>query len=52
MNKHRKACDRIGWHQHYVERFNATLDVHAEQLACWFLFLHLAFDEPATELSP
>lgn len=50
MAKHRKACDRIGWHQHFVDRFNATQSKQAEHLACWFLLLHLAFDEPSTEL--
>lgn len=35
---------RLGWHEHFAERFNKTNDPRAEHLACWYLFLHLAFD--------
>lgn len=34
--------DRMGWHQFYADRFNKTGSTQAEQLACWYLFLHLA----------
>ena len=52
MAKPSKANDRIGWHRYYVGRYNQNQDRYAEHLACWFLFLHLAFDEPTTELQP
>lgn len=46
MAKYLKACDRIGWHRHYVDRYNTNQSQYAEHMACWFLLLHLAFDEP------
>ena len=33
---------RMGWHLHYAARFNNTGHAHAEQLALWYLFLHLS----------
>lgn len=47
--KHFKAptgSDRLGWHKHYVERFNKTEKADAEHLAIWYLLLHLAFGTP------
>jgi hypothetical protein len=35
---------RIGWHEHYVKRFNKTGSSGAEQMACWYLLLHLQLD--------
>lgn len=34
--------DRLGWHHYYASRFNKTQCWQAEQLACWYLFLHLS----------
>lgn len=39
------GADRLGWHRHYAKRFNKTGHPHAEWLACWYLFLHLAFEQ-------
>lgn len=36
--------DRLGWHQFYAKQFDKNGTEHAEHLACWYLFLHLAFD--------
>lgn len=33
--------DRLGWHQFYADRFNKNESPQAEQLALWYLFLHL-----------
>ncbi len=41
-------CDRLGWHKFYAKRFNKTGHPHAEWLANWYLFLHLAFDAEET----
>jgi len=38
------ANDRLGWHNYYTNQFNKNPSEHAEQLACWYLILHLAFD--------
>lgn len=38
-------CTRLGWHKHYANQFNRTGSKQAEQLACWYLLLHLAFGE-------
>lgn len=35
---------RIGWHRYYVKRFNKTELPEAEQMACWYLLLHLEHD--------
>lgn len=34
----------LGWHKHYVRRFNKTEHPDAEYLACLYLFFHLAFE--------
>jgi hypothetical protein len=34
--------DRLGWHKFYMNRFNKNPNWQAEQLACWYLFLHLS----------
>lgn len=34
--------DRLGWHQFYADQFNKTGSRQAEQLACWYLLLHLS----------
>ena len=41
--------DRLGWHHFYAKRFDAHVaagrsSAHAEQLAIWYLFLHLLED--------
>ena len=35
---------RLGWHHYYARQFCRNGSAHAEQLACWYLFLHLALD--------
>ena len=45
MTKARYPTTRLGWHKYYVARFNKTEHWQAEQLAMWYLFLHLAFDD-------
>lgn len=43
-NKPSKPDSRLGWYQHYVKRFDKTGHPHAEQMACWYLLLHLQHD--------
>jgi len=38
-------CTRLGWHRYYDKRFDKTGSQQAEQLACWYLLLHLAFGD-------
>lgn len=37
---------RVAWHKYYVNRFNKTGKPECAQLAMWYHFLHLAFDNP------
>lgn len=48
--KSNKPNTRLGWHRHYVKRFDKTGHPHAEQMACWYLFLHLQHDVSDIEL--
>lgn len=48
-NRYPMSNDRLGWHKFYAARFNKTGSWQAEQLSLWYLFLHLAFDEPAEQ---
>ena len=34
--------DRLGWHEFYAKQFNKNGSQQAEQLACWYLLLHLS----------
>jgi len=34
-------CSNLGWHDHYVRRFNKTEHPDAAYLAMVYLFLHL-----------
>jgi hypothetical protein len=36
--------DRLGWHRFYAKQFDKNGSAQAEQLACWYLLLHLVFD--------
>jgi len=40
---------RIGWHQHFVAKFNKNENPHTAQMSLWYLFLHLAFDAEPTK---
>lgn len=35
----------MGWHLHYARQYNKTGNPQAAVMACWYLMLHLAFDE-------
>ncbi len=35
---------RLGWSKFYAARFNKLPNVQSEQLAIWYLLLHLSLD--------
>lgn len=39
-----KPISRMGWHRFYVNKFNKKPHPDTEQMALWYLLLHLAFD--------
>lgn len=54
LSRYPMGSDRLGWHRYYVKQFNKTGSWQAEQLAMWYLLLHLAFDfenEPCTPMT-
>lgn len=46
--RHPVVHTRYGWYLHYAARFNKTGHTDAAIMACWYLTLHLAFDEGDT----